>query len=149
MSATLERVAATPEAWRAAATAIYRAGEALIADGKPVEVSLKEWEDDRSLKQNRFYWGVVLAEISEQASIGGQRYVADAWHEFFKRQFLGYEIKRANIAGRRRKVVTRTLRSTTGLKVRPMSEYLEQVLAYGAAELGVTFSVRDWREHKQ
>ena len=75
----------------------------------------EEQEDDRSVQQNRYYWGVVLAETSQQASIEGQRWAAEAWHELFKRMFLGYEIRKTVVAGRRRTLVTRTLRSTTRL----------------------------------
>lgn len=147
MSTAVERIVSTREAAHAAARTAYEVAQHLIADGKRVKISVEEHQDDRSVQQNRFYWGVVLAEISEQGRVIGQRYAAEAWHELFKRQFLGYEIKRAIVAGRKRKLVTRTLRSTTGLKVKPMSDYLEQVLAFGAGDLNVQFSMRDWREY--
>jgi hypothetical protein len=95
--------------------------------------------DDRSLQQNRFYWGVVLPQIADQAVIDGKRYAADAWHELFKRQYLGFEVVKTTVAGRSRKQVIRRLRSTTALSVRRMSQYLDQVIAFGAADLGVQF----------
>lgn len=82
------------------------AGHKLVAE-------VKVQEDDRTLQQNAFYWGACLRDISEQASIGGQRYTADAWHELFKRQFLGYRVKKVAVAGAKRKRITRQLRSTT------------------------------------
>ncbi len=117
-----------------------QAGHKLVA-----EVRLQE--DDRSLRQNRYYWGPCLTEISRQAQVGGQRYAAEAWHELFKRQFLGYQGKKVAVAGAKRKRVIRQLRSTTDLSVRAMSKYLDQVQAYAATELGVEFSVPSWEQY--
>lgn len=114
--------------------------------GNPVEIIVRRAENDRTLQQLKFYWGPCLKEISEQARIGGQKYAAEAWHELFKRQFLGYEIKKVTVAGSKRKRVIRRLRSTTGLKVRGMSKYLDQVQAFAASDLGVMFSVKDWAQ---
>jgi hypothetical protein len=102
-------------------------------------------EDMRSVAQNRYYWGVVLKCVAEQVKIEGQLWEAEAWHNLFKRKFLGYAITKEKIAGRKRKVVRRTLRSTTGLSVRKMSLYLERVMAYAVSDLGVTFD-SDWWE---
>lgn len=104
-------------------------------------MSFDEREDDRSLRQHRFYWGAVLTQISERASLNGQRYTADAWHELFKRQFLRYEVVRATVAGRKRPTIYRRLRSTTKLTVKRMSEYLEKVIAFAATDLGITLDL--------
>lgn len=143
----LERIARTKEEAHAAANAVYRAASALIADGRQVRMLCEAREDDRTLQQNRYYFGPVLTEISEQAVIEGQRWSTEAWHELFKRQFLGYEIKKIQVAGRRRKVVSRRLRSTAGLKVGPMSKYLDKVQAFAATDLGVRFSCPNWKDY--
>lgn len=146
MSDRVNVIARTREQAHEAITHGYALAKALLADGKRVSVNIGEDEEDRSLQQNRFYWGPCLTEISEQARIEGQRYTVDAWHELFKRQFLGYEVERVRIAGRKRPVVIRRLRSTAKLKVRSMSQYLEKVQAFAASELGVQFSVASWQE---
>lgn len=117
------------------------AGHKLVAE-------VKVQEEDRTLQQNAFYWGACLRDISEQASIGGQRYTADAWHELFKRQFLGYRVKKVAVAGAKRKRITRQLRSTTDLSVRAMTKYLEQVQAFAVTDLGVRFTVPDWQSYE-
>lgn len=114
--------------------------------GHEVVAEFRLKEDDRSVQQNKFYWGACLKEISEQARINGQKYTPEAWHELFKRQYLGYEIKKVTVAGSQRKKVIRRLRSTTDLKVRAMSKFLDQVQAFAATELGVHFSVSNWME---
>lgn len=117
------------------------AGHKLVAE-------VKVQEDDRTLQQNAFYWGACLRDISEQAAVAGQRYTADAWHELFKRQFLGYQVKKVAVAGAKRKRVTRKLRSTTDLSVRAMTKYLEQVQAFAVTDLGVRFTVPDWQSYE-
>lgn len=144
MTEALDLIVTTKQAAHEAATLAYQHAQALILDGKRVRIVAQEQEDDRSLRQNAFYWGVVLPEISEQAQINGQRFTVDAYHELFKRQFLGFEVKKVTVAGRKRKTIIRRLRSTTKLKVRAMSEYLEKVQAFAATELGVRFSVQSW-----
>lgn len=107
--------------------------------GHKLQLEVKVAEDDRSVQQNRFYWGVVLKSISEQARIGGQKYSADAWHELMKREFLPRRVKKTTVAGRRKKVVSVSIGSTAGLKVKAMAGYLEKVQAFAVSDLGVQF----------
>lgn len=148
MSEVLDCIVRTREEAHVAATQAYAALQAVLANGKAGRIVASEHEDDRSLLQNRFYWGVVLREISEQASIGGQRWTVDAWHELGKRQFLGCEIVKVRVAGKKRPVVIRRLRSTTKLKVKAMAAYLEQFQAFAVNDLGVVFSVDRWDEYR-
>ena len=144
----VERIVTSRDQAHAAATALYAQAKAIVQSCRKARMVCEEQEDDRSVQQNRYYWGVVLAEISQQASIAGQRWAAEAWHELFKRMFLGYQIRKCTVAGRRRKLVTRTLRSTTKLKVRAMAEYITKVQAFAANDLGVRFSVDRWEDYR-
>lgn len=143
----ITKVVRDPAEGHAAMLAAWDLCKALTMAGKPVAVDVREWESDRSIRQNRYYWGVVLKEISAQARVEGQRYTAEAWHELGKRQFLGYEIRKVTVAGRRKKTVIRSLRSTTKLKVKAMSDYLERFQAFAATELGVRFSIANWQDY--
>lgn len=147
MTEVLERVVSDRKAAHEAASACYQRAQQLIMAGNPVKLTCQEFEFDRTAQANRYYWGVVLKEISEQARVNGQRYTAEAWHELGKRQFLGYEIKKQTVAGRKRKTVIRRLRSTSDLKVKAFAAYLEQFMAFAATELGVRFSVLEWQEY--
>lgn len=149
MAEVLDRIVATREAAHEAASQAYALAKATIDNGKPVRIVAQEFEQDRSLQQNRYYWGVVLPEISAQASINGQRWTVEAWHELGKRQFLGYEIVKVQVAGKRRPVIYRRLRSTAKLKVRPFGKYLDEFQAFAATELGVQFSVGRWQDYVQ
>lgn len=143
---TVDLICQTREAAHDAAMRAYQHAQAVILNGQRARIQCDEHEDDRSIQQNRFYWGPCLGEIADQATLNGQRYTNEAWHELFKRMFLGYEIKKVSVAGRKRTTVIRRLRSTTRLKVKPMSTYLDKVQAFAATELGVQFSVRNWQE---
>jgi hypothetical protein len=148
MTELIDRIVYTREEAHQAAKQVYELTQRLIADGKRARISAQEDEDDRSIQQNRFYWGVILRQTSEQARIDGQRYTDEAWHELGKRQFLGYEIKKVPVAGRKKLTVIRRLRSTTELKVRPMSKYLEEFIAFAVTDLGVRFTETRWEDYR-
>lgn len=85
----------------------------------------------RTAKQNKRYWGRgVLAQIAEKAEVNGHRFSAEIWHEQFKRQFIGVdELPNGQVIGK----------STTGLTTVEFSEFCDQVEAFAANALGVTF----------
>ena len=144
--ASMDVIVSNPVTAHAACKSAYAIAKNLTLAGHRVRLLVQEHDDDRSLQQNRYYWGPCLGEISEQASIDGQKWAAEAWHELFKRMFLGYQIRKIKVAGRKRVTIIRSLRSTTGLKVKPMGLYLDKLQAFAATDLGVEFSVREWRE---
>jgi hypothetical protein len=112
------------------------------ADGEIHErryrLTFGEVREDRSERQNKFYWAAVLKQIADQAPGG---WTVDAWHEAFKRTVLGYETIKVMVAGRKRPTIYRRLRSTTDLTVPQMSQYLDQVIADATTALGVVFDL--------
>lgn len=115
--------------------------------GRRLAVTIRELEDERTLQQLKFYWGPMLKDISEQATIAGTKYSKDAWHELGKRQFLPRRTTKTKVAGRSRPVITTTLGSTKGLSVRKMSKYLEEFMAWAVTDLGVVFTESRWEDH--
>ncbi len=111
-------------------------------------VTIEPEDDAKTVQQGKFYWGVILMQISEQARIEGQRYTVDAWHELFKRQMLPRVSKHTYVAGRKRPVVTTTLGTTKGLGIKKMSAFIEKVIAFAAGDLGVQFSETRWENHR-
>jgi hypothetical protein len=107
------------------------------------KVSIAEDQDTMSTRQQRFYWGVVLKQIAAQAPGG---WTPEAWHGAFKRTTLGYEVTQEPVAGRKRSVTIRRLRSITKLTVKQMSDYLDQVIATATTDLGVVFEFDAERE---
>ena len=85
----------------------------------------------RTSKQNRRYWGNgVLKQIAEQAAPGGKLYPAEVWHELAKRKFIGViELPNGEVVGQ----------SSTELTTDEFSRFCDQVEAWAATELGVSF----------
>lgn len=135
----LDVVATSPQAAHEAVTEAWRVSKELTQAGKPVRITATEDENDRSLEANRFYWSdAFLGAISEQVRTP-DRWTKDAWHNLFRRQFLGYSVTKEMVAGKKKPVVIRRLRSTRDLKVKEFATYLEQITAYAVTELHVEF----------
>lgn len=85
----------------------------------------------RTAAQNRRYWGRgVLSQIAEQASINGNKFSAEAWHEQFKRMFIGVEeLPNGQVIGK----------SSAKLGKKRFCDFCSEVEAYAATELGVFF----------
>jgi NinB protein len=85
----------------------------------------------RTIEQNARYWSRgILSQIAEKAVVGGRRFSAEAWHEQFKRQFIGIEeLPSGQVIGK----------SSTKLGVKAFSEFVDQVEAYAVTDLGVVF----------
>lgn len=146
---TLTRIAGTAEHWRAAATAIFRAGESMIQAGKPVQVTLTEWEDDLSARQRAFLHAAVFPQIAEQVRVGekGERFVAKTWKEFYREKFLGSRWEMVKLPGQKRATPRKVRNSTEDLGIKAYSEYIDRVIADAASEWGVVFVFRgDERE---
>lgn len=100
---------------------------ALADENRPLAVTVAEHKAKRSGDQNKRYWA-ILNEIAEGAWIGGRQFSTEAWHEFFRAKFIGYE---ETPDGRQIGI------STTTLSVAEFGDYMIRVEAYAATELGV------------
>lgn len=102
----------------------------LAQAGRPLSITVQEHKAKRSLEQNRLYWQ-RLNEIADQAWVGGKQYSAEAWHEHFKRLFIGMD----ELPGGGKVGI-----STTTLSVADFSDYINRIEAYAATELGINLS---------
>ena len=121
--------------------------KANLTAGKRMVVTAQEQEDERSLRQNAFYWAVVLKCTSEQAKINGVGATPDGWHLYWKREHLGYKFTKTKLPGKTRPSITKELRSTRSLSVKKMSIYLEKCIAQAATDFGVMFPVKRWEDY--
>lgn len=117
------------QAWAVIKDQVYPFLTRWLQDGKRLELTIKL--RTRTKPQNARYWGKgVLAQIAEQAVVGGKLYSAETWHESFKRQFIGViELPNGQVIGK----------SSADLTTADFSLFCTQVEAFAAAELGVTF----------
>lgn len=129
-----EFVITGPGPWGAMIAFLKANVRAFIERKRPLRVIIAEEEQDRLDEQIRYYFGVTVKAVSEQAWVNGQRFSKEVWHEHFARMFLPAReiilpdgeviLKRASIA-----------RGQIGIKA--MAEFTHQVEAYAAGELGV------------
>lgn len=111
---------------------------------KPLEFIVREQVKARKPDQNALMWVGPLKDISEQAVIDGKRFSPEAWHEWFKREFLpeAYDhdlCKEGYVKWTFQPDGERVLiGSTTQLTVKGFAQYMEQVYAFGG-NLGVRF----------
>jgi hypothetical protein len=100
---------------------------AMARAGKPVSVTVQEHKAKRTDAQNRLYWSLLHA-IAKTAWVDGKQFEAEAWHEHFKREFIGCtELPSGELAGI----------STTTLSVTDFIDYIERVRHHAADELGL------------
>lgn len=96
-----------------------------LPEGKSYDVSVKLHRGKRTSPQNAWYWTIVGIVSRETDN------TKDVIHRFFKKEFLGYDIK--EIGGKRIAIV----RSSSSLTTEEFSEYLGKVEAFVAQELGI------------
>lgn len=90
----------------------------------PVRITIEPWSDSRSLKQNAYYWSVVLELLSEETG-----FTPVEVHEALKAKFLPSRTAPW-------KDLPIPSRSTTDLTTKEFEEYMAQVRTW-AAQLGV------------
>jgi hypothetical protein len=118
-----------------AVVAFIKANAPVFADkGEPLRLIVTAEERQRNQQQNRFYFGAVLKQVSEQAWVDGKQYDKDTWHEYFARKY-GILDELTLPDG---EIITRR-KSTTQMSVGEFSEYLDAVQSYAGGTLGVQF----------
>lgn len=90
-------------------------------EGQEVEVTIQKYRKTRTGEQNRYYWGVVVKLIAEHCG-----YEPEEAHDAMRLKFL-----QSHGDG-----IMLTIRSTTSLDTKEMTEYIEQCRRLGA-EMGV------------
>ena len=117
------------QAWAAIKAQVFPFLQNAMQGGGRWVLTIKRMK--RTPRQNRRYWGRgVLAQIAEQAAVGGKLYSAETWHEQFKRQFIGVvELPNGEVIGA----------SSSKLTTAEFCLFCDKVEAFAATQLGVTF----------
>lgn len=100
-----------------------------------VSVTVKKRTKPRSSHQNRYYWGVVVALLSEYTG-----YEHEEMHDALKLLFLR---KPAHAPG-----LPDTLRSTSDLSTKEFEDYLERVRRWADIELSIIIPLPNEVEHE-
>jgi hypothetical protein len=96
-----------------------------------LEVTVKRQTTTRSLQANRYYWGVVVAALSEHTG-----YTPDELHDFLKMKFIP---KRLAVCDGNGVVVDELVLggSTREMNTIEFYDYVESIRMWAAEELGV------------
>ena len=85
-------------------------------EGKEITATLERKKKQRSLNQNAYYWGVVIALVSERTG-----YTADEAHDAMRMKFL--KDYKGNLE---------SIKSTTSLSTVEMEEYLSKIRQFAS-----------------
>lgn len=150
MTEALDVIVSTREGAHAAMNAGYAHARSLLALDRCVNITVKEAEDDISIKQRSFLHRAVFPQISEQVTFpDGTRFEWRVWKESFRARFLGDrwvmkavprwdENLRAWVKPKR-KTPHRERVSTEDLGLKAYSEYIDLVIDTAVLEFGVAF----------
>ena len=94
-----------------------------------VEVVLRKESKKRSLRQNRYYWAVIISELSTELG-----HSEDELHEIFKTMFLTSEVDLVTNTGNKHFTISK---STTELTTEKMEIYLGKIRQFAEMELGI------------
>lgn len=139
----------TPEQCHQAALAAYAHAKTLMGNADPgtrFRFIVGQDRDSLSARQRRFFHGVVLMQIAEQARVNGERFVMATWKEFFRKLFLQDTWEMVKLPGQKRATPRRQRVSSEDLSVKQYSEHIDKVIAYAITELGVSF---DFDSHER
>lgn len=92
---------------------------------KDVDVSVKPHKKQRSLKENSYYWGVIVRLVADEMGV-----LDDEAHDYLKALFLK---KGVEINGKRYEVV----RSTTSLSTTEFEYFVSKARIWASTELGL------------
>jgi len=120
--------------------------KSMWAAGHRLHVEVRLHEDAKTDRQRRYYHGVVLKTIAQQAKPNGQQYPLAVWKEHFRAEYLGSKTVTSKNPLTGKKVRRRVRVSTEDLGVKGYSQLIERVSAFAATELGVSFpaSFEQW-----
>lgn len=113
----------------------------LMAAGQHVVAEFRLSEDCKTDQQRKYYHGVILKEIAQQAVANGQKFPLAVWKEHFRAEYLGFKtVTHVNpMTGKKHRRRIRI--STEDLGVRAYNKLIERVTSFAVTDLGVEFSV--------
>jgi hypothetical protein len=114
-------------------------------EGSEVEVTLAQKKTSRSIRQNRYYFGVVVYMIKDRLEELGYRkndvdssgvpakLTLEDVHEFLKSMF-----NRVDVMGPDADILGTTVKSTKELSTKEMIDYISLIIQWAATELDLS-----------
>lgn len=132
-------VATTKEQAHRCILQAYAHAQALLGNGERVVITAAPLLESIGVRQRNFLHGAVLAQISEQARVGGDRFVMEIWKAFYQKLYLPDTWEMRRLPGQKKATPVRVRHSTEELGVKGYSLHIDRVIAHAVTELGVQF----------
>ena len=113
--------------------------------GNRITLECRLTEDAKTDAQRRFYHGIILKQIAQQAVVNGQRFDLKTWKEHFRKEYLGFKTVTYTNPMTGKKSRRRVRKSTEDLGVKGYANLIEKVTAFAVTELGVQFAEKGER----
>lgn len=101
--------------------------------GTPLEITVRKAIDSRSVQQNRYYWGIVVASIRNALHASGITLDKQQTHDMLKFRFLRHDLP----IGHDGEFIT-TVDSTADMDVEAFMAYTDQCIHFAAEYLNIT-----------
>lgn len=111
-------------------------------EGHALEVQIRTAEDAKTDAQRRYYHGIVLKQIAEQARPNGVQFPLPVWKEHFRKEYLGFKTVTYTDPMTGKKHRRRVRQSTEGLGNKGYAKLTLRVTAFAVTELGVVFDLQ-------
>lgn len=113
--------------------ALARALRVQIEQDRKLSVVVRDWDAKGAPRDHRRYRAIV-AHVAEQVQLSGKRMSRTTWHQFFKEKFL-HPVDRPGMLP--------AIPSIGELQRKALREFVNEVEAYAATELGVALPYRE------
>jgi hypothetical protein len=130
----------TEEQGTAAMRAAWPWAKDQLRQGRELVAEFRLLDDAITSAQRGYLHAVVFRDIAQQARANGQQFDAATWKEWYRSEFLGFDVVTHIDPFTGRKLRRRVRKSTEDLGVRGMIDYIDRVIAHASTELGVTVS---------
>ena len=131
------------EQWNLLAAFVKANAAAMVEQGTPLAVRVYEYAAKASDEQRSLIW-IINEQIAKQAWIRGQQFDAETIHEYAKQLFLPDE----NANGKKKwrflpNGDRALLMGTEDLSRKEKTAYIDSLLAWAAAELGIDIHIKE------
>lgn len=108
--------------------------------GNRITLECRLTEDAKTDAQRRFYHGIILKQIAQQAVVNGQKFPLAVWKEHFRNEYLGFRTVTYTNPMTGKKSRRRVRKSSEDLGVKGYAHLIEKVTAFAVTELSVQFA---------
>lgn len=114
--------------------------KSMLLAGHRLAVEIRLADDAKTDQQRKYYHGVILKQIAEQAAPGGVKHSLQIWKEYFRAEYLGFKTTTYTNPLTSKKSRRRVRKSTEDLGVKAYAALIERVTAFAVTDLGVQFA---------